>query len=142
MKIKEVKKFKIDIYNEVVGLLPQLSTKAKIPTKKYFKSILKSEDIHFFVAKSNKIVIGTLLLAKYNTLCGTKYWIEDVIVDESQRGKGYGRELTQFAIDYAKYDGATSIYLTSQSARVAANILYQKMGFIKYETNMYKYSFE
>jgi ribosomal protein S18 acetylase RimI-like enzyme len=142
MKIKEMKKFKIGVYNEIVELLPQLSTRATTPTKKYFKDILKSKDTHFFVAKSDEKVIGTLLLTKYKTLCGTKYWIEDVIVDESQRGKGYGRDLTQFAIDYAKYDGATSIYLTSQPARVAANILYQNMGFMKYETNMYKYNFE
>ena len=139
MKIKEVKKFDINVYNAVVRLLPQLSSISKPLTKKHFKKILKSKNTHFFIAKLDKEIIGTLILVNYNILVGTKYWIEDVIIDEAHRGKGYGKELTQFAIDYAKSDGAEAINLTSHPARIAANQLYQKLGFTRIETNLYRF---
>ena len=142
MKIKEIKKFDNDVYNAVAKLLPQLSPFSKLLTKKYFKKILKSKNTHLFVAKVNKEIVGTLILLNYNILAGPKYWIEDVVIDESQRGKGYGKELTQFAINFAKSVGAESINLTSNPTRIAANELYQKLGFTKIETNFYRYYFE
>lgn len=138
MKIKEVKKFDIKVYDAIVRLLPQLTT-SKPPTKKHFKKILKSKDAYFFIAKENKEIIGTLLLISFNTLCGNRYWIEDVIIDEAHRGKGFGKEITEYAINFAKSLGAEAINLTSQPARIAANQLYQKLGFTKIETNYYRF---
>lgn len=63
------------------------------------------------------------------------------MIDESQRGKGYGKELTQFAIDFAKSLGAKSVNLTSQPYRIEANGLYPRLGFVKIETNVYRYNF-
>jgi ribosomal protein S18 acetylase RimI-like enzyme len=63
-----------------------------------------------------------------------------VVVDVSQRGKGVGRELMRFAIDFARLSGAKSIDLTSRPFRIAANQLYLKMGFEKRETNVYRYT--
>jgi ribosomal protein S18 acetylase RimI-like enzyme len=81
-----------------------------------------------------------LTIGSYNTPSGTKVWIEDVVVDESQRGKGFGEEMMLFAIDYSKSIGTGSVSLTSRPSRITANRLYQKLGFVQYETNVYKYS--
>ena len=54
------------------------------------------------------------------------------------RGKGIGEKLTQFAIDYAVEQGFAEIDLTSNPTRVAANKLYQKLGFVLRETNIYR----
>ena len=67
--------------------------------------------------------------------------IEDLVVDESARGQGIGEALTREALRLAKEFGANGIMLTSNPKRVAANKLYQKMGFKRWETNLYFYEY-
>ncbi len=62
-----------------------------------------------------------------------------MVVDESQRGKGFGIELVKFALDYSKSLDAGSVALTSRPSRVEANELYKKLGFVRHETNVYKF---
>ncbi|MFN3491174.1 MAG: GNAT family N-acetyltransferase, partial [Anaerolineales bacterium] len=69
---------------------------------------------------------------------GIRSIIEDVIVDESARGKGVGEKLMRKAIKMAQERGAKNISLTSNPQRVAANHLYIKLGFQKRETNAYQ----
>jgi len=140
MEIKKVSRFSERAFEAVSKLLPQLSSDAELLTRQYLKSILASESIHFFVAEvDNKQIGGMLTIATYKTPSGIKVWIEDVVVDESQRGKGIGKELMLFAIGYSKSLGAKDIRLTSRPSRIAANELYLKLGFKKHETNFYKY---
>jgi ribosomal protein S18 acetylase RimI-like enzyme len=140
MKIKKIKRFSLRVYEAVLSLLPQLASEADLPTKEYFESILKSENIHFFIAElDNKQIVGMITIGTYRMLSGTKVWIEDVVVDESQRGKGIGKELILHAIYYSGSLGAKSVGLTSRPFRTSANRLYQKLGFVRYETNVYKY---
>ncbi|MEA3292737.1 MAG: hypothetical protein U9Q71_10615 [Pseudomonadota bacterium] len=51
-----------------------------------------------------------------------------------------GRKLTQAAIELAQAEGVKSIDLTSRPKRVVANGLYKSMGFVRRETNVYRYS--
>jgi ribosomal protein S18 acetylase RimI-like enzyme len=140
MKIREITKFSARVYRAVIKLLPQLSSDAELPARQYFESILTSETAHFFIAESeNKEIVGMLTIGTYFTPTGTKAWIEDVVVDESQRGKGFGKELILFAINYSVSLDAKAIALTSRPSRTAANNLYKEMGFVQYETNVYKY---
>jgi GNAT superfamily N-acetyltransferase len=141
MKIKEINRFSNRVFNSVLRLLPQLDSGAKLPTKAHFKRILRSKRTHFFIAELDyKIIAGILTICTYDIPSGTKVWIEDVLVDESQRGKGIGKELMFFAINFAKSAGAESIELTSRPSRVEANQLYKKIGFVLRETNVYRYS--
>jgi ribosomal protein S18 acetylase RimI-like enzyme len=140
MKIKKIKRFSVRVYEAVLSLLPQLASEADLPTKEYFESILKSDNIHFFIAElDNKQIVGMITVGTYRIPSGTKVWIEDVVVDESQRGKGIGKELILHAINYSGSLGAKSVGLTSRPSRTSANRLYQKLGFVRYETNVYKY---
>ncbi len=140
MKIKEIKRFSKRVYNAVLKLLPQLDSGLEYPTKQHFKGILKSERTHFFIAElDNKDIVGMLTIATYDIPTGKKFWIEDVVVDESQRGRGFGRELILFAIEFARASGAHTIELTSRPSRVGANQLYQNAGFVIRETNVYRY---
>jgi ribosomal protein S18 acetylase RimI-like enzyme len=140
MRIKEINRFNKRVFENVLKLLLQLSPGTVLPSEEYFKSILTSENSHFFIAElDNKQIAGMLTIGVYSTPSGIKVWIEDVVVDESQRGKGFGRELMLFAIDYSKATGAGSVSLTSRPSRIAANELYKKMGFMQYATNVFKY---
>ena len=140
MKIKKINRLSERAFEAVSRLLPQLSSDAELLTRQYFKNILASESIHFFICElDKKQIVGMLTIASYKTPSGIKVWIEDVVVDESQRGKGIGKELMLFAIGYSKSLGAKDIRLTSRPSRIAANELYLKLGFKKHETNFYKY---
>jgi ribosomal protein S18 acetylase RimI-like enzyme len=140
MEIKRINRFSERAFDAVSMLLPQLSPDAELLTRQDFKSILASGNIHFFIAElEKKQIVGMLTIASYKTPSGIKVWIEDVVVDESQRGKGIGKDFMLFAIGYSKSLGAKDIRLTSRPSRIAANELYLKLGFKKYETNFYKY---
>jgi len=140
MKITRITKFTNQVFETVLKLLPQLDPAIDLPSRQYFKDLLASVNTHFFIAElDNRDIAGMLTIGTYLTPTGIKFWIEDVVVDETQRGTGIGKDLIQFAIDYAKSQGAIDIRLTSRPTRVAANQLYVKMGFVRYETNVYKY---
>lgn len=141
MEIKEIKRFNSRAFNAVSRLLPQLDTEAGTITKVHFMKIIKSKGTHLFVAEQEGVIIGMMTIVMYYVPSATRFWIEDVIVDESQRGKGLGKEFISFAIDYARFSGAKKIDLTSRPFRIAANQLYRKSGFDLRETNVYRYTF-
>jgi ribosomal protein S18 acetylase RimI-like enzyme len=79
-----------------------------------------------------------LTVGVYRTPSGNKAWIEDVVIDELFRGMSYGEKIVLHAIDFIRSLDADTISLTSNSSRIAANRLNQKLGFEQYETNVYK----
>lgn len=140
MEIIEIKEFNERVYKSVLDLLSQLDPEIKPPSKDFFKSILESENTYFFVAElENRDIVGILSLTTYSIPTGTKFWIEDVVVDVSQRGKGYGKELMLHAMRFAGSLGARTIDLTSRPYRTAANRLYLDLGFKRRKTNVYRY---
>lgn len=140
MKITEINEYDERIFRAVLELLPQLDPSIVLPSADFLRGIIEGRDTFLFVAEDeNGDIRGILTLVRYDIPTGTKFWIEDVVVDESQRGKGYGRGLMLYAIRYAGSLGAVKIDLTSRPERLAANRLYQDLGFIKRETNFYRY---
>ena len=87
-------------------------------------------------------IVGTLTLVVFRIPTAIRAWIEDVVVDESARGRGVGEALTAAALDRAKAAGARTVDLTSRPSREAANRLYQRLGFIGRDTNVYRYDLE
>jgi ribosomal protein S18 acetylase RimI-like enzyme len=51
-----------------------------------------------------------------------------------------GEALNRAALDHAKANGAITVELTSRPSREAANRLYQRMGFVARETNVYRFT--
>lgn len=68
-------------------------------------------------------------------------FVESVTVLSTQRGKGYGRMLMEHLIAEARRLRVDRLHLTSNPKRVAANVLYQKLGFVRYDTNCYQLEF-
>jgi ribosomal protein S18 acetylase RimI-like enzyme len=140
MKIKEIKEYSLRVFNAVSGLLLQLAPGSELLTRERFKKILKSEGTHLFIAEYENKIVGMLTIVIYDVPTATRVWIEDVVIDESHRGLGFGKKLINFAIGFAGSTGAKSVDLTSRPSRIAANQLYQKSGFAIRETNVYRYS--
>ena len=85
-------------------------------------------------------IVGTLTLVVFRIPTGVRAWIEDVVVDESVRGRGVGKALTLAAVDLATKVGARTVDLTSRPSREEANRLYRRLGFELRDTNVYRYS--
>lgn len=83
-------------------------------------------------------LIGMATLVCFVTLAGTSGRIEDVVVHEAARGKGVGRELMGLLIKEARRRKLGYLELTSSPGRIAANKLYQSLGFQLRETNVYR----
>ena len=138
IEIEIVNNITDDVVEAFQRLIPQLS-KNPAPNKKKLEDILKQEPCaKLIIAKNNNKIIGSLTLILFQIPTGIRSWIEDVVVDESQRGLGIGEMLTRFAVNYAKMQGARTIDLTSRSSREVANKLYQKVGFKLRDTNVYR----
>lgn len=137
MKIYEVTTITDAIVEAFKKLIPQLSSNTPVPSKSDLEKIINSKNTIIFIAKEDQI-LGTLTLVLNKIPTGNKAWIEDVVVDAAARGKGVGVELIKFAINYIFNKGITKIDLTSSPEKIAANKLYQKLGFDKRETNVYR----
>lgn len=138
MKIYNVKAVSDTILSVFKKLIPQLTGNQTFPVKEDLENIINSDNTLIFVAEEEGTILGTLTLVFNKIPTGSKAWIEDVVVNEAARGKGVGKKLTQFAIDYTLDIGITKIDLTSSPERIAANKLYQKLGFEKRATNVYR----
>jgi GNAT superfamily N-acetyltransferase len=138
-KIIEIKAFSPEIYRLVCRLMPQLLPERDVLSEKALRDILDSENSHLFVIHDAEgTPAGMLSVGFYRTPSGCKAWIEDVVVDAAYRGCGYGKKIVEYAIGFIRGSGAGSISLTTNPSRIAANQLYQLLGFEKYETNVYK----
>jgi ribosomal protein S18 acetylase RimI-like enzyme len=67
--------------------------------------------------------------------------LEDVIVDSGYRGQGLGEKLTRAIMEKARELQLSSVTLISGSDREAAHKLYEKLGFKRKETGVFKFSF-
>lgn len=133
-----------EVTDEVVEafarLIPQLSSSAVIPTRAELQEIADNDAL--LIARDptqGGKIVGTLTLVTFRIPTGVRSWIEDVVVDSAERGKGIGEALTVAALKHAAQLGAKTVDLTSRPSREAANRLYQRVGFELRETNSYRY---
>jgi len=138
MRIVEINEFTQETLEVIRYLISLLTSEPIHFSETEFNELLSSDNSHLFFLLENDNVAGMLTVGLYKSPTGSKAWIEDVVVETAYRGKGYGRMLTQHAIDFAKSKHTDLILLTSNSSRIAANKLYQTIGFERKETNMYR----
>ena len=143
MIIERVTQVTDELEAAFVRLMPQLSSSNPAPTRAQLAEMVDSPAITLLIAREPDArgeIVGSLTLAMFRIPTGRRAWIEDVVVDSAQRGKGIGEALTREALRVAQEAGATTVDLTSRPSREAANRLYQRIGFEKRETNVYRYT--
>nr|WP_295290756.1 GNAT family N-acetyltransferase [uncultured Prevotella sp.] len=123
------------------NLLSQLSDSMHTITEEELNTLISSSQSHLYVLESDGQFIGMTTLCLYLCPIGWKAWIEDVVVDQNHRGKGYGKLMVRKAMEECKNRGNVTLMLTSRPSRIVANQLYQSLGFEKRETNVYKMKF-
>lgn len=121
-------------------LTPQLSSSNPAPSESELREIAASEATRLLIARVDGEIMGSLTLALFRIPTGLRAWIEDVVVDERARGHGVGDLLNREALAIAGLTGARTVDLTSRPSREAANRLYQRLGFVPRDTNVYRYT--
>lgn len=121
---------------QIATLVGQLTSKTIDPMR--FDEVVRATDTQLLAATLDGRIVGVTVLALYPTLTGRKAWIEDVVVDTSERGAGIGRALVERAISEAQACGATTIDLTSNPSREAAHRLYRACGFEERATTPFR----
>jgi ribosomal protein S18 acetylase RimI-like enzyme len=129
-----------ELLDAVRRLVPQLSKSASPISVAELTEIVEGPATTFFVARVAGVIVGCLTLVVFRLPTGVRAWIEDVVVDDAARGHGVGAALNLAAIAIADERGARTLDLTSRPSREAANRLYQRLGFIQRDTNVYRYS--
>lgn len=83
----------------------------------------------FFVAEENNIIVGTAIYYyRYSTWKGKALYLEDLVVKESERGKGYGKYLLDAIIIEAKNTNSKQVRWQVLDWNEPAINFYKKLG--------------
>lgn len=137
----EIEDLKPDYLEAINRLIAQLSTSSHTFTEAELNSLIASPQSHLYALEYDEKIIGMVTLCIYQCPTGRKAWIEDVVVDQNHRGKGYGKLMLRKAMEECQNRGNVTLMLTLRPSRIVANQLYQSLGFEKRETNVYKMKF-
>ena len=140
-RIVEIESYSAEYHEAMQRFLDQLTTHPMTLTESMFRQLVESTNSHLFFLIKDEQIAGMLTVGIYYSPTGGKAWIEDVVVDQAFRGQGLSKLLVAHAIEFTKSQQVPSLMLTSNPKRIAANKLYQKMGFERKETNVYRIKF-
>jgi len=138
MNIIEITYYKDAVLDALNDLLPQLSASPQRLTEQDLHTVIQSDTTRLLMAEEDDRYIGSLTLVVFRIPSGTRARIEDLVVQETARGRGVGRALVQKAIEMTKALGAEAVDLTTHPSREEANQLYKKLGFVRRETHVYR----
>ncbi len=94
--------------------------------------ILADPSQKLLVTVEDELIVGMAAFIRAANLSHVgRPWalVEDVVVDASHRGKGYGEALLRRAIELAREGGCYKLVLTSNKARTDAHRFYRRLGF-------------
>ncbi len=135
--VEELSSYTSQDLAELDALMHELSA-TSFCNEELLNNALNDANVHVYVIRDEGHILATGTLCVKHTLEFTIADIESVVVSSKCRGRGYGKELMTAMIEAAKSFKVHHIQLTSRPARVAANKLYQDLGFERYETNCYR----
>jgi len=135
--VEELSSYSSQDVTDLDALMYELSA-TSFCNEELLKNALNDANVHVYVIRDEGHIVATGTLCIKHTLEFIIADIESVVVSAKCRGRGYGKELMTAMVEAAKKMNVHHIQLTSNPARVAANRLYQDMGFERYETNCYK----
>jgi len=136
MRVEHVTEATEELVEMFRSLLPQLTEARTPPTLAQLQDVVSNQTL--LVARDDDgRILGTLTFVLYRVASGVKGRIEDVIVDESARGRGVGETLVREGMRLANEAGVLMLELTSMPYRQSANRLYKRLGFVRKPTNVY-----
>ena len=137
MEIRELQNYTQAQFEDLKQLIADLSDRVNL-TQTDLMLVLKDSNCHLYVILESEHIVGCATLCVFHSPTGTKASIEDVVVSSAYRGQHLGKQLMKYVLEQAKAFAPIELHLTSNPMRVAANKLYQSIGFQKKETNCYQ----
>ena len=138
VRIEAVNEATSEVLNALTKLLPQLNPTLPLPTMERLQAIISDPAVTILLARNANEIVGTVTVIVYTTPFWIKARLDEVVVDESVRGKGVGAALVKASLDLAREKGAEIVELQSAVHREEANRLYPRLGFKLRETNVYR----
>jgi len=129
-----------DVVEAFDRLLPQLSSSAKQLDAAALSEVASAQACTVLLARASGRIVGTTTLVIFPIPTGVRAWIEDVVVDEAARGRRVGEALTREALRIAGEAGARTVDLTTRPSREAAGRLYERLGFARRDSRLYRYT--
>lgn len=136
MTIKELTEFCPQVVMELDALMRELSPTATA-TEERVRLVVEDPNMHQYAAFEEGKMVACATLCVCHTPEMIIGFVEAVAVASAFRGQHLGRQIMERIISDAGTFGVQQIHLTSNPKRVAANGLYQALGFEKKETNVY-----
>jgi GNAT superfamily N-acetyltransferase len=133
MRIEAVDEATAEVQLALAGLLPQLNPNLRPPDMERLRRLVADPDVVLLIARDDATgsIVGTTTVIVYTTPFWIKSRIDEVVVDESARGRGVGEALVEGALEVARQRGAQIAELQSArtEARESAHRLYERLGF-------------
>lgn len=102
---------------------------------RFYKELQNKNRITFVYTKDEEYIAEVSIVFNKNdedyTIPGKRIYISRIIVKKDFRGKGYGKKLMNYAIEYAKNKGYKEISLGVNLDNYIAFKLYVDLGFTK-----------
>lgn len=139
VEIEVVREASDEVMEAFARLLPQLSPAARPLTREALTRMLSFDAAAVLVARLGGRIVGTLTLLIFPLPSGVRARIEDLVVDESARGRGVARALTAQALQMARQAGVRTVDLTTSPAEENATRVYEPLGFQWRESSVYRF---
>ncbi len=97
-----------------------------------FERIVSADDLHVFLLDADGEILATCYLNVIPniTRSARPYAIvENVVTDQTQRGRGHGQRIVRHALEFAWERGCYKAMLQSGSQREATHAFYKACGF-------------
>ncbi len=102
---------------------------------RFYNELQNKNRITFVYTKDEEYIAEVSVVFNKNdedyTILGKRIYISRIIVKKELRGKGYGKKLMNYAIEYAKNNGYKEISLGVNIDNYIAFKLYVDLGFTK-----------
>lgn len=141
--VTRLKDYSSEVASEIRNLAQQEGKNYKELTDDDLKDMLQSQNTHLLIAKNDEgKIVGMITVLVFRIPYVRKSTIEDLVVDGNSRGQGIGTMLMTEAVHIAKKNKAHYVDFTSRPRRDDSNSLYEKLGFEKRDTNVYRHVFD
>lgn len=132
-QLKEINKLAKQVHDIHVELRPDIfKTEDEMISNERLESLILNNEI--FIAKDEEKVIGYAIISIKERIGVIGMHdrkvidLEAICVDEKYRGKGVGRKIIKYLIEYGKQKGCTDFYLNVYKDNLKARKFYEDLG--------------